>query len=426
MKKKLLKTLSLTSLLALLVAMPVAAAESVTISVNGEQAVAVDSYLEKGVTMIGVDSFARLTGVTLEKSAAGVKIVKNGRELVLQGGKDEALLNGRAYSLGKAPVQSGDQLYIPLRSVGAVFGFEVAWDKAAERVKLDINETRQGMTPVELLLRAEQAAQKFNTYSLEGSYTMDMEVVADGIKEQISGLTATMSGQVQNRPFQAYLVQTMAMPGTAGQEIPGLALETYLTEEKLYIKGPDGQWTVQDMPFGPEVWQEQQAVQSDPLRAAAQLREMGVLLNFDDDVVVDGQEYYVINGTLDMEKFRESNQKIMEQALAGMPLPQGDKEQVQETIKKLMDTAQMDYFYRIYINKETWMTDIIQCKIVMDLTLDLQGMGVDKEEASAPIPQELQMKLSMDGRFTMKDPGKPFVAPDVSQAVSLDESVIAE
>lgn len=423
MKKKLLQTLSLTSLLALLLAVPVAAAESVPISVNGEQAVAVDSYLEEGVTMIGVDSFARLTGAGLEKSAAGVKIVKNGRELVLQVGQRKALLDGSTLYLIKAPVKVGEQIYIPLRPVSAAFGFGVAWDKAAERVKLEINETREGLTPVEVLFKAEQATRKFNTYALEGSYTMDMEVNADGIKEQIPGITATMSGQVQNKPFQAYLVQAMEMPGTAGQEIPGLTMETYLTEEKLYLKGPDGRWTVQDLPFGPEFWQEQQALQSDPLRAAAQLREMGVLLNFGDDAVVNGQEYYVINGSLDMEKFRESNAKIMEQALSSVPLPQGDQEKVQETIKKLMETAQIDYFYRIYINKNTWLTDIIECKMAMDLTLNLKGMGIEGEDASASIPQELQMKLKMDGRFTMKDPGKPFAAPDVSQAVPIDELV---
>lgn len=422
MKKNFLKTLSLASLLAFLVAMPVGAAQEVKFSVNGEQAV-VNSYLENGVTMIGVDSFARITGATWEESADAVKIVKNGKALILTVGKKNASLDGSSYSLAKAPEKVQEQLYIPLRSVSQALGMEVAWDRAESRVNLEINETRAGLTPVELLVKSEQAAQAVNTYSMEGSFTIDMAMRAEDVEETVPSMVTTISGQVQNEPFQTYLIQTMEMPG---MEESALEMETYMTEEKIYVKGPDGQWTVQDLPFGPEFWQEQRALQSDPLQAAAQLREMGMLLTFSDDTVIDGQDYYVVNGLLDMEKFREAYPEIMEQALGAVPLPAADLEQVQLLIQKLLENMNMDYFYRVYINQDTLMSDRVDCKIFMDLVLDLKELGEMDEEVLEGMPQQVELKMDMEGRFIIKDVGRPFEAPDVSQALSIEELMAPE
>ena len=49
------------------------------------------------------------------------------------------------------------------------------------------------------------------------------------------------------------------------RKIPEMVMETFMNQEKMYMKLPEQEdWLVQDLPFSPEFWKQQQDIQSDP------------------------------------------------------------------------------------------------------------------------------------------------------------------
>ena len=421
MRKKHLQILTLTIFFLLLLTLPAFAAEKVKVSVNGEQAI-VDTYLQNGVTMIGVNSFARLSGADIEyPSVNSVKIIKNDIELVMTLNQKEALLGEKKILLPAVPFKSGEEIYIPLRPASDACGYEITWNSPEETVALKINETRDGMTPQELLLKSNQVVQDINTYSMEGSLEMKMDITANGKPEAVpNSINTTLVGQIQSKPMQVHIIQKMMLPKTLDVEMPEMIVETYMTEDKMYLKAPEQEWTVQDMPFSPEFWQKQQDIQSNPLKAAEQMAEMGILLNYGNDTIVEDKEYYVVNATLDMNKFQEGYQKVMEQALQGMPAPD-NQEQTQQMLQKLLDSAQMDYYYTVYIDKKTLLNDLVKFDVKLNFIMELPEIA--NEETGRTLPQEIKMEMHMIGQFTIKDAGKPFVAPDVKNAVPLQQLI---
>jgi hypothetical protein len=418
LRRKLIQKVLLTLFILLIVALP-AAAEEVNITLNGQAATFVDAYMENGVTMIDVHSFAKLSGAKVDTTTDSIGIFKNNVNLFLAVDKREAQLGGKAVQLPFAPIKSGENVYVPLRYLCDLFGYNLSWDNANAAVNIEVIETKNGMSPLEVLNKANEATQEINTYSMDGSFIIDMDMSADG-QQQISmnGLTTTMSGQIQNQPMEVYLIQTMELPILLGQEDSQMIMETYMTEEKMYFKSSDQPWTVQDMVIPPEFWQEQQNIQSNPLEAAAQMKEMGIILTFSDDVVVDDKEYYVVNALLDMDSFREAGLQIMEQVMGSMPNQDIDLAKLEEIIDQILSEGKIDYYYTSLINKETFISDILLLDMKFDLPISLPEIADSfTDDDTTALPQTMHIKMKMTGEFRIKDIGKPFEAPNVKDAI---------
>lgn len=416
----------LVLLAGLLIALPAFAGNGVNLNINGDAAAQFEVMLKDGYSMVPVDAYARFAGAGVEWTAENAfKITENGATLSMTVGQKDALFQGKPLVLSCAPVKAGDKVYLPLRSVSEAFGYEVGWDNQQRLVTLKRSETRNGMTPEEMLVKANQATMDINTYSMEGGMDMNISVVADGkpVGEVPGNMKINMAGQYQNQPVQIYMKQNIVPAGVPGQ-IPEMAVETYMTEEKMYMKVPGQEWVVQDMPFAPEFWKQQRDIQSDPLKAAAQMKEMGMLLNFGNDVSIDGREYYVINSTLDMNKFRQGFQKLMQQAIQSMPpsAGTGDPALVQQQLQKLLENSKVDYYYTVYVNKKTMITDVVKFNALMELTMNPSELGSPGDaENKTGIPKEVKTKIAMKGEFKIDNLGSPFVAPDVSNARPVDE-----
>lgn len=425
MKRNLFLTTTLALLVSLLIALPAFAGDQVNLNVNGDSAAQFDIFLKDGISMVTVDAFARFSGADVEWTPGNtLKIIENGVILLMTVDKKDALLKGEPVTLSCAPVKTGDKVYVPLRSVGEAFGYEVGWDNRQRLVTLNRNETRDGMTPGELLVKANRVAMDINTYSMEGNMNMNISVVADGkqVGDAPGNLNIELTGHYQNQPMRMYMKQNI-VPAVKDQ-VPEMAVETYMTEEKMYMKAPGQEWVVQDMPFAPEFWKQQRDIQSDPLKAAAQMKEMGMLLNFGNDVSIDGREYYVINSTLDMNKFRQGFQKLMQQAIQSMPpsAGTGDPALVQQQLQKLLENSKVDYYYTVYVNKKTMITDVVKFNALMELTMNPSELGSPGDaENKTGIPKEVKTKIAMKGEFKIGNLGSPFVAPDVSNARPVDE-----
>jgi hypothetical protein len=230
-------------------------------------------------------------------------------------------------------------------------------------------------------------------------------------------LNVKLTGQIQNKPMQVYIQQKIVPE--FDDKMPEMVVETYMTEEKMYVKAPEQEWVVQDLPFLPEFWEQQQDIQSDPLKAAAQMEEMGILLNFGNDVSINNNQYYVINATLDMDKFRQGYQKLLQQAIQSMPQGSdtGDPELMHKQMQKLLSNSTVDYYYTVYVNKETMITDVIKFEARLDLNMNLpETAETDDKQEKSELPQKMNMKLLMQGQFNIGNLGSSFVAPDVSNA----------
>jgi len=276
-------------------ALPAFAGGKAQISVNGEPVTLFDAVIEDGKSMVPLDAFARFAGAEVNfDSENNVMITEENKILEMTVGTKDALLGNKPVTLPFAPVKSEDQVLVPLRFTCETFGFNVGWDSARKTVLLNRIETRDGMTASELLIESNKITQDINTYSMDGTMDMKMRIKADGkeIEDAPQNISIEMSGQIQNEPMEFYFKQKMA-PLIQG-ETPETTMETYMTTEKMYVKNPaQDEWIVQDMPFPAEFWKEQRDIQSDPLKAAEQMKEMGMLLNFGSDAQIDGNDYYV-------------------------------------------------------------------------------------------------------------------------------------
>ncbi len=415
MKRKLVITLAFVLLL-ITTAFSAFAAENIKLQVNGDVAPSPSLTLVDDVSMIPVDTYISLAGADVSwTSDSDFAITENGVTLNLSLGKKEAMLGNSPLELPVEPYKTEEGVFIPLRAVSSSFDFEVGWDGEQRLVTLTRNETRDGMTVSDLLVKSSVAANVYNTYSMEGLFNIAMDITADGkdIEDAPKNITSKLIGQMQNEPFQAYMKQALDM---SVEEIPEMIVETYLTQEKIYIKAPGQDWIAQDMPFSPEFWKEQQDIQSDPMKAAAQMKEMGILLNFGNDVTVNGENYYVVNATMDMEKFMQGYQNVIQQAM-GMTQQMDSEmqEEMQQQILEIFNNARMDYSYSVLVNKKTLISDIVNFNIRLELTMENPEPAEDQEQ-NGDTTKEIKLDMNMNGKIAISGLDGPFNVPDVSAA----------
>jgi hypothetical protein len=424
LKRKFILTLAFVLLLAF-ATVPAFASENVQLQVNGDAVSPPCVSLVDSVSMIPLDTYAGLAGADVQwTSDSEFVITENGVNLSMTLGKKEASLDGVDLTLPLEPFKTNDGAFIPLRAVSEAFGFVVDWDGEQRLVTLTRSETRDGMTVSDLLAKSTEASKAYNTYAMEGLFKIDMDVRADGeaVGEAPQNMTSKLTGQIQNEPFSVYMKQTIdsnIVDPETGEKIPEMVMETFMNQEKMYMKLPEQEdWLVQDLPFSPEFWKQQQDIQSDPLKAAELMKEMGIFLNYGNDVTVNDTDYYVVNATLDMDKFKEGYQQILQQVMQGMSQDPASEspEDMQKQLMEVFENALIDYSYSVLINKETLISDIIYFDAQLQLTMEIPR----DEEPDVSEPQEFKMNMKMKGDFTITDLGGPFKAPVVSNAKKLE------
>ena len=280
----------------------------------------------------------------------------------------------------------------------------MGWNAEKQLVLLTRNETRDTMTATDLLVKSNQAVMGTNTYSMAGDIKMTMGMEADGEKMEGSPLSMNtkLEGQIQSNPMQVSMKMKMT-PLDKGV-VPETTMETYMTEDRMYMKAPGQEWMVQDLPFSKDFWNQQKDIQSDPLKAVAQMKEMGMLLNFGNDLTLNGQEYYVINTTLDMNKFRQGYQKIVGQIMQSVPQTTGaNPEEMQSFMEKIMDKMSIDHYYTAYINKKTLICDVINIDAKMNMTFNpaefAKEISPDPQNnpSGEKVPQEIKINMVLQG-----------------------------
>lgn len=394
------------------------AAGEVQLQVNGDLVPSPDFYLDYDVTMISANTYARLCGADFTEAEDVFTITENGRTLTLTNGKNDAMLGDQVIAMPRPAVRTNNVVYIPLRAVSSVFGFEVGWDAEKWLVSLDREETRDGMTPFDLLAKSNAASQAYNTYSMNGSFDIGIEIAADGkpMGDTPQNMSMTMAGQIQNDPVQLYITEKINANEAA--QIPEMVIEMYMDGEKMYMKMPGQEWQAMEQPFTPEFWEEQMNIQSDPLKAIAQMKEIGILANFGNDITVEGKDYYVVNAALDINKFMENFQEIFQQAMqaASSTEVEGDPAEMQAQLQKIIENAQLEFYYTSLINKDTLISDII--KFDAKIALNMENPEFDEAQTGEQAPKEINMNCDINGEFTISGLGEPFKAPVIDNGAT--------
>ncbi|MHB8157418.1 MAG: stalk domain-containing protein [Desulfocucumaceae bacterium] len=396
-----------------------ALAEEIKVNINSDPLKTTGVYISEGVTMINLGDYTRFAGADVNWPSEDTAIIQeDGKSLSLTVNQLTAKLNDEEIKLPKAPVRGTGGVIIPLRAVANAFGYDVQWDGNQNLVSLSRKETREEMTPTELLVKSGQASQKVNTYSMQGAMNISIKATIDGKAENAmpQNMKSDISGQFQNKPMKMYMMQTIDT-GLKAPELQGMTAETYLSGEKMYIKMPGQKWAIMDVPIVADLLKQQQDIQSNPLKAVEQMKEMGILSNYGNDVTIGGQEYYVVNAAIDMNKFKEGYQKMIGEVVKSLPAEMKGKPESQNVVQDMLKSMEMEYYYTTLINKETLISDIVRYDIKVHFS-----MNVPKEPSSQAL-QKMDLNENVQGEIKITDLGKPFVDPDVSSAVPMEELI---
>lgn len=411
MNKRVLTAALLSMILVIVFCVPAMAGTGVKAIVNGDSLVFENGFYVQGFAMVPVEELAEVMGASVEQiSGTQVKLVENDLSLLITTGSKNATFGTSTLTLPKEPVIiQGSQINIPLRFVAELFGFKAEWNSQAKAVSLERNETRDGMTAMDILVKSGNTTKDVDAYFLAGNMDIDVNVSSqeEGAPTEPVKMTSTISGQINNEPIQIYMKQNITPQGDMAQAIPETIVETYMTEDKMYIKMGDTEWMAMEGPFSPEFWEQQKATQNDPLAMTSELQKSGICINLGNDITLDGKDYYVINAALDLSKATQEYKELMQQTLQSVI--GSNAAEMQQQIESLLANSKFDYRYTILINKETWISDIIKINADIDFSIDVPA--AEGQEA-----QTLKINEKIIGEFNVFDFGKPFAAPDVSKA----------
>lgn len=422
--RKLRLGLVLALVISLVCCLPALADEGMNLKINEQDIFIPSAYIDNGTTMIPLDIFSKIAGTSEQWIDDNkVAITGNNKTITLTIGSTEAVSGDETLTITQAPVRKDTDVFIPLRFLASEFGFTVNWDQENQKALLDRVQTRDGMTAMELLIKSNQASQDVNTFAMDGTMQISLKAVADGesVLDPAMNMTTYLEGSLQNEPLEAYIKQKVAISGQEPIEgMEDMVVETYMTEDKMYMKAPGQGWMAMDLPFPSDFIKEQQELQSNPIKAAEQMQEMGLVFSFGDDVNIDGKDYYVINAVIDQEKFQDIYQQTLTEVLGAMEPESVEDAAVVEQMNKIFDGADINYFYTVYIDKTNLISSIFDFDCKLNLNINPKEFATDEEAVVEDIPEKVAINMLMKGTFNIKDLDQPFVAPDVSEATEFN------
>lgn len=382
--------------------------------------------LEKGISQIPLETVVEILGAELTwVNDVTFTIEENDQILKMTVGETTAYFNDQKVEMKIAPYKKDNTIMVPLRFIQEIFGGKVKWDETTKTAKVKYQEVRDNLTVEEMLAKSTEESKKFNTYAMTGKMDNSMEMLIDGkapSEDMPSNMNSIINieGYYQQKPIEIYMKQDIEMidiPEEQKENIPtNMTVESYITEEAMYMSLPEEGWVEFPMVMDPEVFKQQMNNNSDPAQVGKLMEEFGIILNFGNDINIDGNDYYVINGSMDMDKFRQGQEKLMKDILPSINKMETDNaeetEKIQQDMMKVMENMEMDYKYSIFINKTTFLTDRIDLNANVKIQMDDIIDGETKN---------ISIKTKMKGTTWIEDYGTEFSAPDVSNAKKMSE-----
>lgn len=428
MRMKLRNGISFTMVLILVLALgiPAFAGPAMMLDVNGEGMAGAELIVKHGTTLVSTDTLGQLTEVDVQMEEQSVVV---GEQKV---------------SLSAEPVRDGQKTYVPLRFVAEKLGFQVNW--VPGQVSLIKEQLKADMTAMDVLVKSNEKTAEINTYAMSGSLIQNMAALLDGEMEDfVLNVKSDISALIQSEPMQIYMTQKTSIPMEGTEMEEEIEMETYLDEEFMYMKMPGrDEWLKQPHFLPMEVLKEQQELNTDPLRAVEQMLEMGMAPIFDEDMTIDGKDYYVVKTAIDMSKVMESQEELLQQIMGSVggvmdSIPPEEMETFSSLFNIMMaevlENGDFDYNYTMYIAQETLLPELLEYEMILKMDLDVFSLVKTISEAMGEeipagllteLPANVKLDIAQKAEFKMFDFGKEFVKPDLSKVTTFEIPLIDE
>lgn len=396
------RTFFISMLILLFACTPVLA--SVNFDVNGAQINPNAKFeLVNGVTYIEASMVDTIIGADVKVNGENIIILHNDDQLNLNVNRNNAVLNSQDFSLPAAPYIKDGAIMLPLRAVLESLGFEIGWDGATNTVLINYNEVRNGMTADDLMVKSSQITNEMSAYDMQGKMNMIMNM--SGIEEEgFSGelvMNTELYGYYQKEPLAVYTKQTLNITGMPDvpPELANTEIESVIIDNNYYMNMPGMGWVKMDLGnLGIDELMDQLNNQ-DPVNMLKQMQDFGMTNIYGNDTVIEGKKYYVVNTSIDKDKFMKEYNNIIN----SLPIAQTPE------LNDLLNNFVLDVKYISFINTETLMADY------MDMDMSIK-MSIPASENSSEV---IDMDIAAYGRFKINYEPADFVFPDVSSAVEM-------
>ena len=402
------KTIFTSLLIVLFACMPAFA--NINLEVNNQSINNDEGYLlNNGVTFVEAKLINSITGAKVTTEAEDVIITKNDKTIKLTLGEESFLVNEKSKDLIIAPYLADNQIMLPLRPVAEALGAKVAWDANSNTVNVSFLETKNGLTANDLLIKTSAISNELPTYDMEGS--MDFRMNMSGIEEEGFPVDMTMNSKLyahyEKEPLAMYTKQILSVkaPVDIPPELSTVETEAVVTADTYYLNSPEIGWIKMDfaeLGLGDLM---QTFNNQDPGTLLKQMQDFGLNPVFDNDKIINGQNYWVIKVSIDKDKFLNEYKKV----LGTLPIP--DISEFDEEVTSILNDAVFDISYVNYINTDSFMTDF------MEMDMNLKMVIPSPEENSN---EKLDVNMNVSGKFNIKEADPNFQFPDVSSALDFN------
>lgn len=409
-----------TVFLLLLVVSPAWA--GVNLDINGSSySPIIAPQLENGITMIPSYAVGRVLGAEITVADNAITITKGARTLKLLLNDTRADLNGNQIIMPKAPTLVNGEVMVPLRFICETFGATVSWEQKSQTAGVQYSEKRQGMSVDELLIKSSEAILKYNTYKTKVAISMDMEMANAAKSEEAfnAAMNMGMDLAMQQKPLMIYGKTTIDSPAVPeAHNLPIMAtIEMFINEEGMFMTMPEQEgWFKINIPGMDMASLIEQSNSNDPVASLRMMQESGAIMSFGDDQERDGRNYWVINVTLGADSFSKLFDNVMGQISNVPSMEDGSNldQDMNNMMQALFKNMKADIVYRVWVDQTSLLPNTMDLNAQMNLFIPATTVG---DETTEP----LAMMIIEKANYEIYDLGKPFTAPDVSQAKDLNE-----
>ncbi|MGE5397169.1 MAG: stalk domain-containing protein, partial [Chitinophagales bacterium] len=251
-----------------LVAIPAFGAEPIKINLNGYKLSSdVDPVVIKGRTVVPARVIAESLGadVQWDSSKQTATIIKNDTKITVKVNATLAEKNGETIALDSPAILKEGKLMLPLRFFAENFGADVGWDGKTREVKVNLAETKDGMSPEQYLIACNEAMSKITTAKINTSIQMNIGSSEAG---RSLNMNADFQGCIRS-PQECYIIGKIKMPPEIQEK--DMQIEVYTDGQKACVRLDGGEWEEQTIPQTPETLKPLSGTGSDPSEILKQI-----------------------------------------------------------------------------------------------------------------------------------------------------------
>ena len=254
------------------------------------------------------------------------------------------------------------------------------------------NLTREGMMPEQLLQLSSDHLNEFDSNKFKVDMNMDIKTE---IPKMDDSENAVVTKDVQNikmnmtqegviKTPQTVYVKSTSKVISSEEDIPAMTSEVFSDNNAMYMKMPGQEkWNKIDMnPFMKKMQEVTGNQTGNTGLSKDQIELFAPYTSFDENIIKDGKEYYVVNIKLSQDAFDKIYKEMFKSLSEGLgdmvtdianqdatAEEKIDKEEFSKAMIGLFENMKMNIEYKMYIDKETKLydsMDMIQ-KVEMNL-----------------------------------------------------------